>query len=44
MDENILKHYSNESAFIISMQQGDTAMNGEIAYDVTLSEIDIDVK
>jgi hypothetical protein len=26
------------------MQQGDTAMNGEIAYDVTLSEIDIDVK
>ncbi|ELU04642.1 hypothetical protein CAPTEDRAFT_198092 [Capitella teleta] len=41
MDENILKHYSNESAFIISMQKTEAGVNNMDSYDITLSEIDI---
>ena len=41
MDDNIIKHYSNESTFIISITKTEEPTDSAQVIDVTLSEIDM---
>ena len=39
MDDNIIRHYSNESTFMISFDMWEDATAGK-KYDISLAEID----
>ena len=43
MDENILRHYSNESTFIITIRKNEQTHETQLNYDVTLDETDSSV-
>ena len=43
MDDNIIRHYSNESTFVISIKKNEETHESQLNYDVTLCEIDPEV-
>lgn len=43
MDDNIIRHYSNESTFVISIKKNEETHESQLNYDVTLVEIEPEV-